>query len=208
MRTIFWTLCAMLLSLAACGGGGGGTPSGTLPLNQLTAEPVVSAFLGRGNEIEEVSTGLVELLDELDLSEEGTFDCPEGGTYTIDLFGNPPTGAEVLFDDCEVDVGGTVVTLNGSLEFRIVDADTIVFTVDLEIDDGDSIGEIAGDMTIRVRFSSGSVVVTTLSGRSITMTEEGEGFTIAMSAIDQGRFGRLLRAGNLDLQFVDVRLGN
>lgn len=179
MRTIFRTLCATLLSLAACSSGGGGTPSGTLLINQVTAEPVVEAFLGRGNEIEEVSTGLVMLLDELDLSQEGTFDCPEGGTHTVDLFGNPPTGARITFDDCEVDVGGTIVTLNGTLEFRIVDGDTVAFTVDLEIDDGGSIGEIVGDMTIRVKFGAGSTVVTTLSGSSITMTEEGEGFTIA-----------------------------
>ena len=179
MRTIFRTLCAMLLSIAACGGGGGGTPSGTLLINELTAVPVVEAFLGRGNEIEEVSSGLVMLLDELDLSQEGTFDCPEGGTHTIDLFGNPPTGARITFDDCEIAVDETVVTLNGTLEFRVVDGDTVAFTVDLEIDDDGSIGEIVGDMTIRVKFGAGSTVVTTLSGNSLTMTEKGEGFTIA-----------------------------
>jgi len=162
-----------LLSLAACGSSGGGPPSGTLPLIGKAADAAAAAVLYSGEAISGIADGAVEIIDRLDQSEEGTFNCPEGGTYTIDLNGNPPTGGTMTLNGCKVDFDGDLATLNGTIDFRFVDNDTMALVFDMTAtEDGDTTA-IEGDMTVRWRFGGGATAVQTVWGDELSLSEDG-----------------------------------
>jgi hypothetical protein len=168
-----------VLSLAACGGGGGGTPSGTLPLNSLTADAVVAAVLGEGGDVETIGDALFSTMDALNVTQEGTFGCPEGGFYTVDLRGNPVNGVNVTLNGCEIDFPGDGInTLNGFIDVATVSSDTFRMTFDVTGTSGMNTNRAVGDMKIYERLGAGSTEIVTVDGNSLGLTENGEGITI------------------------------
>ncbi|MHC4956684.1 MAG: hypothetical protein ACYTGZ_22830 [Planctomycetota bacterium] len=179
MKHLVRTLWVVALSLAACSSGGGGKPaSGTLPLTALNAEAAVISILEGAPELEGIGEGLFTLFDELDLSEEGVFECPNDGTYGLELHGNPPTAGTITFTDCVFDFGDGPTTLNGTLTFRLASADTVAFTLDLRAVDSQGTTDILGDMSVELGSAGSSTLVMIVRGKSLQISEDGFSYAL------------------------------
>jgi len=168
-----------VLSLAACGGGGGGTPEGTLALTTQNSDAVLAAVLGSGGDVDTIGEALFDTLDGLDLTQDGTFACPMGGTYTVSTNSKIPPGKTIDLDDCAIDFGGDGVNvLNGQIEFAALSMDTVRLVFDITGQSGMNANRAFGDMTVSERFGSGSNLVMTAKGSTLGLTENDIGATL------------------------------
>jgi hypothetical protein len=179
MRHLRKTLSVVVLSLAACGGGGGGTPEGTLALTTQNSDAVLAAVLGSGGDIDTIGEALFDTLDGLDLTRDGTFACPMGGTYTVTTISKSPPSQTLDLDDCAVDfLGDGVNVLNGQIKYSVLSLGTVRLVFDLTGQSGMNMNRAFGDMTMSERLGSGSNLVMTAKGATLGLTENGFGATL------------------------------
>jgi len=171
MRNIYSALSVLALLLAGCSGGSG-DPVGTLPLVSHTNLEVVRAVM-TGPDIADFGEDLANLPDQLDFTAEGTFGCPGGGSYSVDLQGDPPHSGTIAFHGCRIDFQGQFTEVYGTIDFKLLANDGVAFSVDLDAFDGNEKTELRGDMTIVYPDADPDYEEVILRGSSFAVTEGG-----------------------------------
>ena len=170
MKRTILLLIGLFIGLPACGGGGGGIAAGTFPITANTAQAIAELVVGGNNMLEETNLGLEELLSRLDSSDDGTFPCPDGGTYTLSSTSNSGT---ISFSDCMIDLGDGIETFDGTMTVRVLSSSTIEFTLDLTVTTGGNTASVVGDMRITYADLGGSSERMTLTGKRLATTSDG-----------------------------------
>lgn len=176
MKRPMLLLAGLLFWLPACGGGGGGgLPAATLPITTHNALAVAQSVLGGGTGLEDISSGVEEILNQLALDQDGTFPCPIDGTYTVN---SGTTSGSIQFNDCVFDFNGQETTFNGSLSVRQVNQSTIAITFNLVVDSPGDTTSITGGMNVQIRTVGVDTIETIISGSKLTVTSNGESVSL------------------------------
>jgi len=171
MKRVICSSAGLVLLLPACGGGGGGgTPAATVAITTANAFAVAEAILVGGTDLDNVSGGIDQLFEQLDPGGNGTFPCPDGGTYTVDA---GSTSGKLTFNGCEFVFGEELSEFNGTLSFRQTGVSTIAFTIDLTVSSASDTTTVRGDMTVELRDPVGDSFTTIIRGNKLTVTSDG-----------------------------------